>query len=140
MKVDGIECGIVLDHIRAGRSNEIYRLLRLDKLDCCVAMIQNVRSTKLGKKDVIKIASEFDLDIDVLGYVDPNITVSFIKDGVVYKKFNLEMPKQLTDVIFCRNPRCITSVEDGISHVFKLTDEQREVYRCVYCETAHRVN
>lgn len=137
MKVDGIECGIALDHIRAGKSNLIYRLLGLEKLDCCVAMIQNVRSTKLGKKDIIKIASEIDIDLDVLGYIDPNITVSFIKDGAVHKKFKLELPRELKNVIYCKNPRCVTSTEQGIEHIFKLTDAENQVYRCVYCEAEH---
>lgn len=137
MKVDGIESGIVLDHIKAGKSNLIYRLLGLERLDCCVAMIQNVRSTKLGKKDIIKIASEFDINLDVLGYIDPNISVSLIKNGVIDKKFKLSLPQQLTNVIYCKNPRCITSTEQEIPHVFKLTDEEKQIYRCVYCEARH---
>ncbi|MDR1630945.1 MAG: aspartate carbamoyltransferase regulatory subunit [Oscillospiraceae bacterium] len=137
MKVDGIESGIVLDHITAGKSNQIYRLLGLESLDCCVAMIQNVRSTKLGKKDIIKIASEFEINLDVLGYIDPNISVSFIKDGAVAKKFTLALPQQLTNVLYCKNPRCITSSEQEIPHVFKLTDPEKQVYRCIYCEAKH---
>lgn len=137
MNVDGIENGIVLDHIKAGKSNLIYRLLGLEKLDCCVAMIQNVRSRKQGKKDIIKIASQFDINLDVLGYIDPNITVSIIKDGMVHKKFKLELPLSLKNVVFCKNPRCITSSEQEIDHIFKLTDPNKQIYRCIYCEEPH---
>jgi len=137
MKVDGIECGIVFDHIKAGKSNQVYTLLGLEKLDCCVAMIQNVRSTKLGKKDIIKIAGEIDIDLDVLGYIDPDITVSIIKDGAVDKKFKLELPAELKNVIYCKNPRCITSTEQEIAHTFKLTDKTKQTYRCLYCEEEH---
>ncbi len=140
MKVDDVECGIVLDHITAGKSNEIYRLLGLARLECCIAMIQNVRSTKLGRKDIIKVASEFELDLDVLGFIDPNITVSIIKDSRVDKKFKLQLPQRLEDVIFCKNPRCITSNENEIKHIFKLTDPEKQVYRCIYCETKYTNN
>ena len=137
MKVDGIECGIVFDHIKAGKSNQVYTLLGLEKLDCCVAVIQNVRSTKLGKKDIIKIASELDIDLEALGYIDPDITVSFIKNGEVYKKQKLELPSMLKNVLYCKNPRCITSTEHEIVHTFKLTDAKKQTYRCVYCEAEH---
>lgn len=135
MNIDSIKCGFVLDHIKAGKSMEIYKYLELDKLDCCVAIIKNVKSNKMGKKDIIKIDDEIDLNLDVLGYIDPDITVNKIKDGVIVEKCHLELPEKIANIITCKNPRCITSTEQEIEHVFKLTDKKNGVYRCVYCES-----
>ena len=135
MNIDAIKNGIVIDHIEAGKSMQLYKVLNLDSLDCSVAIIKNVNSKKMGKKDIIKIDEEIDVNLDVLGYIDPNITVNVIKDGVRVKKFNLELPERVTNVIRCKNPRCITSVERGIDQVFKLTDRENRIYRCIYCES-----
>ncbi len=135
MKIDAIQNGIVLDHIIAGKSMEIYRLLNLESLPCSVAIIKNVPSKQMGKKDIIKISDELDLDLDVLGYVDPGITVNIIKDGVLTEKRHLELPDRIVNVLKCKNPRCITTVEQGIDHIFKLTDREQQVYRCIYCES-----
>lgn len=137
MNIDGVNTGIVLDHIQAGKSMQIYHYLRLDKLDCSVAVVQNVRSEKLGKKDIIKIDDQIELDFDVLGYIDSNITVNHVKDGVLVKKEHLELPETLTGIIECRNPRCITSVEQEITHIFKLVDKEKKIYRCAYCDVEH---
>lgn len=137
MNVDGIRSGIVLDHIKAGKSMEIYHSLHLDELDCCIAIIKNVRSTKFGRKDIIKVDSEIELDLDVLGYIDPHITVNFIKDGKLYDKKHLTLPSKLTNIIRCNNPRCITSTEQEIDHVFRLADAETGKYQCVYCETVY---
>ena len=134
MKIDSIKNGIVLDHITAGKSMEIYRYLGLDKLDCSVAIIKNAFSNKMGKKDIIKIADTLDINLDVLGYVDPDITVCYIKDSKIAKKKHLALPERITNIIRCKNPRCITSVEQEIDHVFKLTDRENRIYRCIYCE------
>ena len=134
MKIDSIKNGIVLDHIKAGKSMEIYKYLGLDKLDCSVAIIKNVVSSKMGKKDIIKIADNLDLNLDVLGYIDPDITVCYIKDGKIAKKKHLELPEQITNIIRCKNPRCITSEERGLDHIFKLTDRENRIYRCLSCE------
>ena len=135
LNVGKIEEGFVLDHIQAGRSMEIYKYLHLDKLDCCVAIIKNAKSNKMGKKDIIKIEGGLDLvDLDVLGFIDHNITVNIIKDGVIIEKKDLSLPKQITNVIRCKNPRCITSIEQELDHIFLLTDEDKQVYRCKYCE------
>lgn len=134
MNIDGVSTGIVLDHIKAGKSMQIYELLRLDKIDNCVAIIQNADSSKYGKKDIIKIDQLIDLDFDVLGYVDSNITVNIVKDGKLYEKKHLELPETLTGVIKCKNPRCITSIEQEIVHTFKLVDKEKKVYRCAYCD------
>lgn len=136
MNIGQIKDGIVLDHITAGRSMEIYNVLNLDKLDCTVAMIQNAESTKMGKKDIIKIDSELEVDLDVLGYIDPGITVNVIHDGKTVRKFHPELPEKLVNIIRCKNPRCITQVEQEVDQVFKLTDRENRVYRCVYCDTA----
>ena len=138
MVIDSIRNGIVIDHIKAGRGMEIYRLLDLGKLDCQVAIIQRATSQKGGKKDVIKIDSPIAVDLDVLGYLDPDCTVNVIRDGKVVEKYHPEMPEKLTGVIRCKNPRCITSVEADLPHVFRLTDRENKVYRCIYCETAAR--
>ena len=139
MNIDGVSTGIVLDHIKAGKSMQIYELLRLDKIDNCVAIIQNADSSKYGKKDIIKIDQLIDLDLDILGYVDSNITVNIVKDGKLHETKHLALPETLTNVIRCKNPRCITSVEQGIVHVFKLVDKEKKVYRCAYCDAEHKL-
>lgn len=138
MNIDGIRTGTVLDHIKAGKAMRVYELLGLDKADCTVAIIQNARSTKYGKKDIIKIDADIDIDFDVLGYIDTNITVNRIKDGHLVYKVKLDLPEHLTNVITCRNPRCITSVEQGIDHRFRLVDREKKLYRCVYCDAVYR--
>ena len=135
MTIYSIKNGIVIDHIAAGKAMELYQILGLGKLDCSVAILKNVTSAKLGKKDIIKIDRELDLDWDIIGYVDPNITVNIIKDGVRLEKRQLKLPETITGVIHCKNPRCITSVEQELPQVFKLTDREKRVYRCLYCET-----
>ena len=134
INVDSIERGIVLDHIKSGRSMDIYRILKLDQLDCSVAIIKNVRSSKMGSKDIIKISDEIDLNLDVLGYIDPNITVNIIEDGVTKEKKRLSLPQTIVNVTKCRNPRCITSVEQELDHIFRLADPEKGVYRCIYCD------
>ena len=130
--------GFVLDHIKAGYAMTIYRHLKLGKLDCTVAIIKNASSNKMGRKDIIKVACPVDyLDLDVLGFIDHNITVNVIKDGEIIEKRTLALPKQVVNVISCKNPRCITSIEQGLDQVFFLADEEREVYRCRYCETKY---
>lgn len=135
MTIDSIKNGIVIDHIAAGKAMELYQILGLGDLDCSVAILKNVSSGKLGKKDIIKIDRNLDLDWDVIGYVDPNITVNIIKDGEQVEKRQLNLPETITGVLFCKNPRCITSVEQELPQVFKLTDREKRVYRCLYCET-----
>ena len=135
LNISGIREGVVLDHIQAGKSMDIYRYLRLGELDCTVAIIKNARSNKMGRKDIIKIEGPLDaIDLDVLGYIDHNITVNVIKNGEIVEKKELVLPKQIKNVIKCRNPRCITSIEQGLPHVFVLSDEKKEIYRCKYCE------
>ena len=134
MNIDSIHNGIVLDHIKAGKSMEIYRFLGLDSLDCSVAIIKNAASRKQGRKDIIKIDSEMDIDLNVLGFIDPEITVNIIKDGQRVEKKHLTLPDTIRDVLKCKNPRCITSVEQELPHVFRLTDPKKVVYRCMYCE------
>lgn len=135
MKIDSIKNGIVLDHIKAGTGMVLYRFLKLDELDCPVALIKNATSKKLGKKDIIKIdSSEYNLDLDVIGYIDPEITVDIIKDGVLTEKRHLELPERLTNILTCKNPRCITSVEQELPQIFNLTDRENKIYRCAYCE------
>ena len=135
MVIDAISNGIVLDHIKAGRSMELYHILNLDKLQCSVAVLKNVTSRKMGRKDIIKIAEIIDLNFDVLGYVDPGITVSIVRDGKLDRKFSVELPERVTNVIRCKNPRCITSTEQELPQIFKLTDREKRVYRCIYCES-----
>ena len=135
MVIDAIKNGIVIDHITAGKAMELYRILGLGKLDCTVAILKNVVSAKHGRKDIIKIDQIMELDWDVIGYVDPNITVNIIKDGVRVEKRQLKLPETITNVIRCKIPRCITSVEQELPHVFRLTDRERHEYRCLYCET-----
>ncbi|MDR0951818.1 MAG: aspartate carbamoyltransferase regulatory subunit [Oscillospiraceae bacterium] len=135
MTIDSICNGFVLDHISAGKSMELYKVLRLDKLDCSVAIIKNAASKKDTRKDIIKIDSLYDINFDVIGYVDPGITVNIVKDGKLIEKKKLALPETVREVIKCKNPRCITSVERELPHEFRLTDRARGEYRCVYCET-----
>lgn len=141
LNIGQISEGFVLDHIQAGKSMEIYKHLRLDKLDCCVAIIKNAKSSKMGKKDIIKIECPIDIiDLDILGFIDHNITVNIISDEKIVSKKELRLPKEIRNVIKCKNPRCITSIEQELDHVFVLTDEDNEVYRCKYCEEKYGSN
>ena len=135
LNISGLQEGVVLDHIQAGKSLDIYFHLGLDKLDCQVAIIKNARSNKMGRKDIIKVEGPIgNLDLDVLGYIDHNITINVIRDNKIVEKKALSLPKKITNVIQCKNPRCITSIEQGLPHIFCLTDEKTETYRCMYCE------
>ncbi len=135
LKIGKIEEGFVLDHIQAGKSLSIYEHLGLDKMDCTVAIIKNARSEKLGKKDILKVECDINLlDLDILAFIDHNITVNVIKDGEIVAKKALVLPKMIKNVIKCHNPRCITSIEQELPHIFFLADEEKEVYRCKYCE------
>jgi len=138
MKFDSITNGIVLDHISAGTALRVYKALGLDDLDCSVAIIKNVKSHKMGKKDIIKIDNDFEVDLDALGYLDPSITVSIIKNGNTLEKKKLQLPKTFSDIEVCKNPRCITSIEQGLQHIFYLANEERHIYRCKYCDS--RIN
>ena len=135
MKIDSIINGIVIDHITAGCGMKLYELLALDSLDCSVAIIKNVCSSKLGKKDIIKIDADIPINLDVIGYVDPSATVNIIRDGKLVEKRSIPMPQTLVGVIKCKNPRCITTVEHELDHVFRLTDPENKIYRCIYSET-----
>ena len=134
MIIGQIKDGIVLDHITAGRGMDIYKILGLGELDCTVAMIKNAESEKMGKKDIIKIGRVIDIDFAVLGYIDPGITVNIIENGKLAKREHLSLPNVVMDVIRCKNPRCITSIEQELRHEFRLTDPAKGIYRCVYCE------
>ena len=135
LNISGINEGFVLDHIQAGMSLQIYHDLKLNRLDCCVAIIKNAKSSKMGKKDIIKVECPIDaLDLDILGFIDHNITVNIIKNDKIVEKRVLSLPKEIKNVIRCKNPRCITSIEQGLDQIFVLTDEEKEVYRCKYCE------
>ncbi len=134
MNIDSIKRGIVLDHIKAGRSMDIYKYLHLDELECSVAIIKNVKSDAMGRKDIIKIDDAIDIDMNVLGYIDPGITINVIEDGVIVEKKHIELPEKLVNVIRCKNPRCITSVEPELDQVFLLKDPVKRVYRCMYCD------
>ena len=138
MNIDSIHNGIVLDHIKAGRGMDVYRYLHLDELDCPVAYMRNVRSGAQGRKDIIKIDAAIDVDFDVLGYLDPGITVNVIRDGVVVEKKHLTLPEKLVNVITCKNPRCITTVEGALDQVFFLKDRERGVYRCMFCDAERK--
>ena len=135
MNIDSIKNGIVIDHITAGRGMKIYQLLNLDALDCSVAIIKNVNSGKMGKKDIIKIDADIEINMDILGYVDPDVTINIICDGKLAEKRRATLPQKLTNVLFCKNPRCITTTEQELPHIFSLTDSDARVYRCIYCET-----
>ena len=135
MNIDSIKNGIVIDHITAGRGMKIYHLLNLDALDCSVAIIKNGHSSKMGKKDIIKIDADIELNMDILGYVDPGVTINIIRNGELVEKRRATRPRKLTNVLFCKNPRCITTTEQELPHIFTLTDPNARVYRCIYCET-----
>ena len=135
LNVSGIREGYVLDHIKAGMSLQIYHDLRLDEMDVAVAIIRNARSSKMGKKDILKVECDVDaLDLDILGFIDHNITVNIIKDEKIVEKKKLKLPKQVVNIIKCKNPRCITSIEQELDHIFLLADPEKEIYRCKYCE------
>ncbi|MBR6547950.1 MAG: aspartate carbamoyltransferase regulatory subunit [Clostridia bacterium] len=134
MKIDSIQNGIVIDHITAGKGMEIYRLLKLDNLDCSVAIIKNVHSRKMGRKDIIKIDAAIDLNMDILGYVDPGVTIDIIRNEMLVEKRRADLPERLENVLYCKNPRCITTTEQELPHVFRLTDRENHVYRCMYCD------
>lgn len=135
MNIDSIQNGVVIDHITAGGGMKLYELLGLDSLDCSVALIRNVSSKKMGCKDIIKIDAAIPVNLDVIGYVDPMATVNIIRDGALVEKRSIPMPERLVNVIRCKNPRCITSCEQELPHVVRLTDREQKVYRCIYCET-----
>ena len=135
MNIDSVRNGVVIDHITAGNGARLYELLGLDALTCTVAFIRNVPSKKMGCKDIIKVDGAVTLNLDVIGYVDPAATVNIIRDGELVEKRNIEMPLQLVNVIKCKNPRCITSCEQELDHIVRLTDREKKVYRCIYCET-----
>ncbi|MCR5427587.1 MAG: aspartate carbamoyltransferase regulatory subunit [Lachnospiraceae bacterium] len=137
MNIDGITNGLVIDHIEAGKGMELYNALHLGDLECSVALIKNVVSHKMGKKDIIKVDEVIDVDLNVLGFIDPNITVNTIKNNEIVSKAHIELPQKVTNIIKCKNPRCITSVEQELPHVFKLTDPEKRIYRCIYCETKY---
>ncbi|MBQ2603847.1 MAG: aspartate carbamoyltransferase regulatory subunit [Acutalibacteraceae bacterium] len=134
MVIDSISNGIVIDHITSGKSMVLYRYLNLEKLTCSVAIIKNAPSSKNGKKDIIKIDELIDINVDMLGYLDPGVSVNIIKDGVIVNKFQPELPERLIGVIKCKNPRCISQEEQELTHIFKLTDREKRIYRCIYCE------
>ena len=135
MNIDSIKEGIVIDHIQAKKGLEIYNALKLGELDCSVAIITNAKSEKMGRKDIIKIDKNIDLDLDILGYLDPNITINIIKDDKRVEKYHIELPQKIVNVIKCKNPRCITSVEQELNQVFVLADKEKKKYRCKYCDT-----
>ncbi len=136
MKIDSIQDGVVLDHIKAGNGMKLYYDLGLDKLDCSVALIQNVKSLKMGKKDIIKIDKKgYDINFEVIGYIDPDVTVSIISNGVTVEKKKVDLPDELVNIKKCKNPRCITAIEPNIQQIFRLTDRKNRIYRCIYCET-----
>lgn len=138
LNIDSIQNGIVIDHIQAGKGMRIYELLELDKLDCCVALIKNARSSKLGRKDIIKIEGDLAINFDVLGFIDNNIIVCTIKNGELVKKENIVLPRRIKNVVKCKNPRCITSTEENLDQIFVLCDEKTHRYRCLYCEQAYK--
>ena len=138
LNIDSIQNGIVIDHIQAGKGMRIYELLELDKLDCCVALIKNARSSKLGRKDIIKIEGDLAINFDVLGFIDNNITVCTIQNGELVKKENIVLPRRIKNVVKCKNPRCITSTEENLDQIFVLCDEKAHRYRCLYCEQAYK--
>ena len=135
MIIGNIVDGIVIDHIPAGRGMDLYAYLNIDKLDCEVALIKNAESAKCGKKDIIKIGAPIDIDFTILGFIDPQITVNIIENGKLAKKLHPALPETIMNLIKCKNPRCITSCEQELPHVFRLTDRANGVYRCMYCET-----
>lgn len=137
LKIDSVEKGIVIDHIQAGKGMEVYKYLNLDKLESSVAIIKNAKSNKMGKKDIIKVENEIDIDLTALGFIDSNITINIIENDKIADKINLQLPEEVTNIVKCKNPRCISSIEQEIPHIFKLTNKEEKVYRCVYCDTAY---
>lgn len=137
LNIDSVEKGIVIDHIQAGKGMEIYRYLGLDKLESAVAIIKNAKSNKMGKKDIIKVENEIDLDLTALGFLDSNITINIIENDKIVRKINLQLPEEVTNIVKCKNPRCISSIEQEIPHTFRLSDKENKVYRCIYCDTAY---
>lgn len=140
LNISGLNEGVVIDHIEAGGGMKIYEYLHLEKLDCSVAIIKNAKSNKMGKKDIIKIEGPLTIDLDVIGVLDPSLTINIIKNGVITEKRHLHLPEQVTGIIRCKNPRCITSVEQELPHRFRLTDPVKGVYRCIYCEQKFKRN
>lgn len=134
LNIGGLQQGVVIDHIKAGMAMEIYHYLNLEKLDCSVAIIKNARSNKMGKKDIIKIEGPLTIDLKVLGVLDDSITINIIENNEIVEKKTLELPDRVTNIIKCKNPRCITSIEQELPHIFKLTDKENRIYRCIYCE------
>ena len=137
MHIDSIQNGIVLDHIKAGKAMELYRVLELNKLECSVAVLMNVPSRKMGCKDMIKIAEDYEVNLDILGYIDPGITVNIIKNGELTEKRSVDLPDQITGYLKCHNPRCITTTEQELTQVFKLANRATGTYRCLYCEAEY---
>ncbi len=138
MHIDSIKNGIVLDHIKAGKAMELYRVLELNKLECSVAVLMNVPSQKMGRKDMIKIAEDYEVDLGILGYIDPGITVNIIRDGELVEKHTVDLPDKITGYLKCNNPRCITTTEQELQQVFKLANRETATYRCIYCEAEHK--
>ena len=138
--IGGLNQGIVIDHIQVGGAMKIYEYLNLEKLDCSVAIIKNAKSNKMGKKDIIKIEGDLDIDLNVLGVLDHSITINIIKDAEIVEKHQLSLPDTVTNIIKCKNPRCITSIEQELPHTFKLTDRKNRIYRCIYCESKFKGN
>lgn len=138
LNIGGLNQGVVIDHIVAGGAMKIYEYLQLEKLDCSVAIIKNARSNKMGKKDIIKIEGPIMVDLDMIGVLDPSLTINIIEDGQIIEKRHLNLPESVTGIIRCKNPRCITSIEQGLPHRFKLTDHSKGIYRCIYCEQAFK--
>lgn len=137
LNIDSVERGIVIDHIQAGKGMEVYKYLNLDKLESSVAIIKNAKSNKMGKKDIIKVENEINIDMTALGFIDPNITINIIENDKIVRKINLQLPEEVTNIVKCKNPRCISSIEQEIPHIFKLTNKGEKTYRCVYCDTAY---
>lgn len=135
MNVDEIKNGVVIDHIKPGQAMEIYKFLGLDRLDCPIAIIKNALSRRMGRKDIIKVDTEEHINLSALGYIDSSLTVNVIKDGINVAKYHPELPLEIVDIVPCKNPRCITSTEQELPHVFRLTDKENGTYRCIYCES-----
>lgn len=140
LNISGLSQGVVIDHIQAGGAMKIYEYLNMEKLDCQIAIIKNAKSNKMGRKDIIKIEGPFDIDLNVLGVLDHNITINIIENNSIVRKHTLELPEEVTNIIHCKNPRCITSIEQELPHKFKLTDRENRIYRCIYCESKFKGN
>ena len=140
LNISGLNQGVVIDHIQAGGAMKIYEYLNMEKLDCQIAIIKNAKSNKMGRKDIIKIEGPFDIDLNVLGVLDHNITINIIENNTIVRKHTLELPEEVTNIIHCKNPRCITSIEQELPHKFKLTDRENRIYRCIYCESKFKGN